>query len=135
VRFNWHNLIGFAFAGLLVSGGALESDAGLVHFRLDDAPLVTSECSTMASSPAQPLPAVPPTLDRNVPGVVGLHTPGSTMTGQGSSITSSGSSAPAAMVPATADSSPGSLLAYRLAKPGLALPVPFLDGVFRPPRG
>jgi hypothetical protein len=135
VRANWHNLIGFSFTGLLVFAGSLEARAGFVLAGLEHAPPVRTERSMRASAPGEPLPAAPLRLDRIVPNVVGHHTPGSTMSGQGSSITRGGSTAPVALLPMQAGSSTGDLLAYRLSEPGIALPVPFLDGVFRPPRG
>lgn len=60
--------------------------------------------------------------------------PSSNMSSNGS-VTSGGGPAPAVAFLADAPiASNGRLTAYLLAEPALLLPVPFLDGVFRPPR-
>ena len=136
MRFSTRNLIGFPLAGILLLACTANAQAGFMLTELDDPASVQSTQRAMASVPSEPQPSQPkqPTVERVVSEQFGLHSSGS-MTGNSSSVSGGGSSVPAAMLPTDADVTTRDLLAYQLAEPGLSLPVPFLDGVFRPPRG
>ena len=112
-----------------VSAGFVLQGSSTPLSRLD---FNAAQSSTTSTTPVE----APPTP---LPSVIRQHLDGIANSGSmtGSSVLSgaTGSLAPVAVLEVGVAAGGSGLLTYLLVEPYLPIPVPFLDGVFRPPRG
>ncbi len=132
-----NSMIGLCTAGMLFLLSASDAKADFVTPRFDLASPSFSNGMSGAAEGQEPAERIPhERIDYYLQlEVDGLFSPGST-TGASSTASHGGScgSPPAAEVITQSNVSGRQLIAYLLSEPCLNLPVPFLDGVFRPPR-
>lgn len=133
-RITSHKLIGFCTAGLLVLMSASVARAGFVSPNLELSTHISKEKpgATIAKTPQTPKEKV----DIRLFSQDGYFSPNSNSTaGNVNTGPQSGPSSCATVAGFMETGVSGGILsAYLLAEPGIFLPAPFLDGVFRPPQ-
>lgn len=133
-----YNLTRLCLAGAVLLLCATSAQAGFVVPDLEESRLESLEAGSAASSSSAPREDQPasPEFRRDVSNkALGTQSSNGNMSGQGTGPQTSGPAPSAATPPAIPNTGNGGLIAYLLQEPALLLPVPFLDGVFRPPRG
>lgn len=136
-RFSGYKLISLCAAGLFVLLCAPRAQAGFVSPEFET---VAQSSTSMAGATdgEEETPRVPEKdIDQILLNQVGLFSPGSgSSAGNVNTVSQGGASgSPAVADLLQSNVSGGQLTAYLLSEADILLTVPFLDGVFRPPRG
>ena len=127
--------IGFAFGLVVYLYGAQAAEASFVTVCFDG-----ESAGIEAFEPigAGAVPDDTPKPDRSLTRLLfdsGLHAlPADASSGMSTGVSSGPSVVPPAVLGDAYDCSSGQLVTYLAAQPTLLLPIPFLDGVFRPPQ-